>query len=128
MQFPGYWVSENNGQTFVHRDVFDETDLSDHSNWTEAWQNDEPAYLHGFVDPLKMLHAVCEKVAGPLTEAVSNTIHNQLSSDDAYKVSSIEDLARLVQMAIPAMMKPLDRATRDASAVLPKANDEIPFD
>jgi len=55
MRFGGYWVSAERDNLEVVVGEFDDTDLSDHSDWTEAWQNEDPGYAHGFLDPLPIL-------------------------------------------------------------------------
>lgn len=43
MQFPGYFVSrEENGIVSIAKCVFDETELTEKSDWTEAHYNFEP--------------------------------------------------------------------------------------
>ncbi len=128
MQFPGYWVAKNNDGVSVRKEVFDETDLSDHSGWTEAWQNEGPTNPQGFIDPLVMLHAVCRQLVGELSESDEVALRTKLASDDAYNVGALEDLARLVQLTIPAAMRPPVQASANASPVPPSEVDEIPFD
>ena len=55
MKFSGYWVSAKDGVVSALPDVFDETDLTAESNWTEAHQNEEPTYPAGYVDPARIL-------------------------------------------------------------------------
>ena len=74
MKFPGCWVSEKNGTVFVVPDVFDETDLSEKSNWTETHQNEDHSFPAGYVDPARLLFAVGLKLleANPdLSKAVT---------------------------------------------------------
>lgn len=50
MQIPGYWVSGFGENVTVEPTVFDDTELSEPSEWREAWENDDPAAAHGFVE------------------------------------------------------------------------------
>ncbi len=51
MQFPGYWISEQDGVVTASFGTFDDTDLSESSNWTEAHQNEDPKYPAGYIKP-----------------------------------------------------------------------------
>ena len=66
MRFGGYWVSAERDNLEVVVGEFDDTDLSDHSDWTEAWQNEDPGYAHGFLDPLTMLHDLSKRITGEI--------------------------------------------------------------
>lgn len=50
MKFPGSWVSGFGASVRVEPTVFDETDLSERSDWKEALQNEDADAPHGFVD------------------------------------------------------------------------------
>jgi len=50
MKFYGCWVSGNKSKVVVMPAEFDDTDLSEVSNWKEAHQNEEPKLPHGFVN------------------------------------------------------------------------------
>jgi hypothetical protein len=51
MRFPGYWICEQDGVVTASPGTFDDTDLSDWSNWTEAHQNEDPEYPAGYIKP-----------------------------------------------------------------------------
>ncbi len=102
MQFSGFWVSQSEQDVIVTRTAFDETDLSDTSNWTEAWQNEDPTHPHGFIDPLAMLQDVCVQLVGELIESDRAEVSASLSSTDGCVIRSIEDLARLIQCCAPS--------------------------
>lgn len=104
MQFPGYWVSGTVNEINVLRTVFDETDLSDTSNWQEAWQNENPLEDHGYIDPLSMLHDVSRRIVGELASDDLEAIHATMKRGDPFSIEKIEDLARLIQAAIPSVM------------------------
>jgi hypothetical protein len=57
MQFPGYWISEQDGVVTASPGTFDDTELSESSNWTEAHQNEDPEYPAGYIKPDRI---VCE--------------------------------------------------------------------
>ncbi len=101
LKFPGYWVTSEQGQVEVKFGEFDDTELSDHSNWTEAWQNEDPSAPHGFIDPLAMLHHVSAKIAGKPSDGDLKVAMGKFSTGTSCPVNSLEDLARLVQLAVP---------------------------
>lgn len=105
MQFPGYWVSCADGRTMVNAHTFDETELSDASDWTEAWQNEDPSCPQGHIDPLAMLHAVCRSMAGELSEETAADFRSRLLSETGCEIGSLTDLARLIQLTVPQSMK-----------------------
>lgn len=50
MQFGGWWVHGDEKGVGITPHLFDETELSEASNWREAHQNEDPAAPHGFID------------------------------------------------------------------------------
>jgi len=42
MQFPGYWVYEDEGKVVLKETTFDETELDPATNWKQAFQNQDP--------------------------------------------------------------------------------------
>ena len=80
---------------------FDETELSDHSNWKEAWQNEDPDYPHGFVDPLTMLHDISKKIAGELDAKELEVAAAKFREGIPCPVNDLQDLAMLIQLLIP---------------------------
>ncbi len=92
------------GRINVTSGQFDETELSDHSNWREAWQNEDPDVPHGYLDCLAMLQAVSRTVAGPLAPAELEEARARFRAGTPCPVASLEDLARLIQLAIPDRM------------------------
>ena len=126
MRFPGYWVSENKGTIEVSATEFDDTDLSDHSDWKEAWQNEDPEYPHGFVDPLTMLHAISKKIVGEIDAAQLDEIAANFREGSPYLVNDLQDLARLIQLLIPKAF--LKSANSNQPPILTDdAGEEIPF-
>ncbi len=49
MQFPGFWISGDAHEIVITSTNFDDTELTEHSDWKAAHQNDDPALPHGFV-------------------------------------------------------------------------------
>lgn len=126
MRFSGYWVSENEGLIEVRTAEFDDTDLSDHSDWKEAWQNEDPEYPHGFIDPLTMLHAISKRIVGEIDAAESDEIAANFRDGSPYLVNDLQDLARLIQLLIPKAF--LKSANSNQPPVLTDdAGEEIPF-
>lgn len=90
MQFPGYWVDGRGDQIRVTSYVFDETELTEDSNWKLALQNEDKELPHGFVRPVDMLAEVCRRMSdaerpGPLS-----------SGSKSFYVSDVESLRLLV--------------------------------
>ena len=126
MRFWGYWVSAVRGKIEVTGGEFDETDLSDHSDWQEAWQNEDPEYPHGFLDPLTMLHDISQRITGEIDATVLRENGIRFEAGAAYPVNDLQDLATLIQLLIP---KALPKPTMRQNPPAPLDNDEadIPF-
>ena len=126
MQFPGYRVGGYGNDVEVVTTIFHETDLSEKSNWQEALQNEDPAGDHGYVDPLSMLHDVSRRIVSQLSSDELDALRANMRDGRALAVKSLEDLARLIQIAIP----PAIPATvpSDDRAVAVDDGQEIPFD
>ena len=101
MKFDGYWVSKVDGTVSVIAGEFDETELTEESNWTEAMQNEEPTYPHGFIDPMAMLHSVCQKLVGDLSMDERSKLAAELRGGATLPVTTVKDFARLIQLCIP---------------------------
>lgn len=50
MQFPGWWVEGDDRGVTITPATFDETELSEESEWKEAHQNAENEGPHGFIE------------------------------------------------------------------------------
>lgn len=50
MQFPGWRVDGDKKGVKIVLQIFDETELSEASDWREADQNEDPDVPHGYVD------------------------------------------------------------------------------
>ncbi len=101
MQLPGYWVSNAESTIEVSVGKFDDTDLSDVSNWTEAWQNEEGDSPHGFLDPLTMLQNVSHKIVGQMSANEIDEARTAFRNGIPCTVSDLESLARLIQILVP---------------------------
>jgi len=101
MKFDGYWVSKVDGTVNVIAGEFDETELTQESNWTEAMQNEEATYPQGFIDPLAMLHSVCQKLVGDLGLDERRKMAAELRVGATLPVTTVEEFARLIQLCIP---------------------------
>ncbi|WP_252258612.1 hypothetical protein [Erythrobacter aurantius] len=107
VRFSGYWVSSDQGKVEVSAGEFDETDLSAHSDWQEAWQNEDPEIAHGFIDPLSMLHDVSKRVVGEIEAAELAKAVAHFRSGAPFPVNDLQDLAMLIQLLMPkALPKP----------------------
>ena len=110
VRFWGYWVEAVRGRIEVAVGEFDDTDLSAHSDWQEAWQNEDPNYPHGFLDPLTMLHDVSQRITGEIDATVLRENRIRFEAGAAYPVNDLQDLAKLIQLLIPkALPKPPTR-------------------
>ncbi len=49
MQFPGYWVSSDDKQIVITRENFDDTEISEETDWKKAHRNEDASVPHGFV-------------------------------------------------------------------------------
>ena len=101
MNFPGYRHSIVDGVLSVCVTEFDETELSIASDWKEAWENADEALPHGYVEPVTMLHAVCRRVLEGTDPELVATFMARFQAGEALSVSTLEDLARLMQMSLP---------------------------
>ncbi|MGE8143273.1 hypothetical protein ACQKOE_14960 [Novosphingobium sp. NPDC080210] len=116
MRFGGYWVSAVQGKIEVTAGEFDDTELSDRSDWQEAWQNEDPDYPHGFLDPLTMLHDISKKIAGELDAEELEVAAAKFREGTPCPVTDLQDLAMLIQLLIPkALPKPPKRKNPDPS-------------
>jgi hypothetical protein len=126
VQFAGYWVGGAGNDIEVIGTIFDETDLSDTFNWQEAWQNEDPAEDHGYVDPLLMLQDVSRRIAGELSAHEVELQRAFMRGGGRFAVKTIEDLARLIQFAVPAATP--STAPSNVRTVAANDSQEIPFD
>jgi hypothetical protein len=126
MRFPGYWAAENEGLIEVRAAEFDDTDLSDYSDWKEAWQNEDPDFAHGFVDPLTMLHSVSKKVVGEMDATVLEAAAAKFRDGVPLPVNDLQDLAMLIQLLIPEAL-PQPRQNPRLPLVTDDEADDPPF-
>lgn len=101
VRFSGYWVVETRGKIEVTAGEFDETELSDHSDWKEAWQNGDPVSPHGYLDPLSLLHDISRKIAGQISPAELAEASGKFHDGAPCPVNNLEDFARLIQLVVP---------------------------
>ena len=107
MRFEGYWVSAERGKLQVSAGAFDETELSDHSDWKEAWQNEDQEYPHGFLDPLTMLHDLSKRITGEIDARDLEAAADKFREGTPFPVNDLEAIATLIQLLIPkALPKP----------------------
>jgi hypothetical protein len=104
VRFGEYWVSAVQGKIEVTAGEFDDTELSDHSDWQEGWQNEDPDYLHGLIDPLTMLHDISKKIAGELDAEDLGVASAKFREGIPCPVNDLHDLAMLIQLLIPKVL------------------------
>jgi hypothetical protein len=68
MQFPGWWVSGDDKEVRITPYMFDDTELSEASDWKEAPQNEDPTYPHGFIEWDKAVENVKLRLSGAIAE------------------------------------------------------------
>jgi hypothetical protein len=126
MRFGGYWVSAERDNLEVAAGEFDDTDLSDHSDWTEAWQNEDPEYAHGFLDPLTMLHDLSKRITGEIDARDLEAAAAKFREGTPFLVNDLEAIATLIQLLIP---KVLPRPAKGERPTYPLVDggDDIPF-
>ena len=63
MQFPGYWVSGAGSKVWLTPYMFDDTELSPASDFTQAWENGETG-KDGFVShvPEPLINNICDRI------------------------------------------------------------------
>lgn len=91
----GYWVSAERDNLEVAVGEFDDTELSDHSDWKEAWQNEDPECAHGFLDPLAMLHDLSKKITGAIDPVDLEAAAHKFRNGVPLPVKDLQDLATL---------------------------------
>jgi hypothetical protein len=101
MRFEGYWVSAERDNLEVAAGAFDETELSDHSDWKEAWQNEDQEYPHGFLDPLTMLHDLSKRITGEIDARDLEAAAAKFREGTPFLVNDLEAIATLIQLLIP---------------------------
>ena len=126
MRFGGYWVSAERGKIEVTAGEFDDTELSDHSDWKEAWQNEDPDYPHGFLDPLTMLQDISKKIAGELDAEELEVAAVKFREGTPCPVNDLQDLAMLIQLLIPKAL-PQSAKPQQPNPSLTDDGVDIPF-
>ena len=125
MQFPGYWVFGAGSKVWVTPEVFDDTEVSPESGWTEAHQNGE-SDGDGFICtvPEALLNNICDRILrkDPRFEEVEVSPNYK---GEVIRIDSLEALAGFVreldlQPVRPLKSAPLVHAASDG-------DDEIPF-
>lgn len=97
MQFPGFWVDGRGSEVSVRSYAFDETELSSHSNWTQAYQNEDPNEPAGFLDPAQTLQEVAQRVLASDDGAQSvEMAQARLASGDPLHIGTTQELAMLI--------------------------------
>lgn len=133
MQFPGYWVSEDNGKIVFQATAFDETELDPATDWKEAWQNqDEAALIKGFVklpDALShAAHLIAQMQGLDLSDAQINAMMEtpQLFKNGKCELRGMDDFRQMCFVLNSILgMQPAPAPVR--SIELPEALEEIPF-
>ena len=125
MQFPGAWITSLQGGVRVEFATFDDTDLSEASNWTEAHQNADPDYPSGYVDPARIVAEAGRK----LLEVRPELRAGMSEGDGPLEIRTLEDYGRLcLRMSEWIATMARARAARPDRQVAARAGDkELPF-
>ena len=127
MRFSGYWVRSVENRLEVLAGSFNDTELSESSDWKEALQNDGPGLPRGFVDPLTMIHEVSRQIAGEISEEDLEAARSDFwQQENGLQVSTLADFARLIQVLVPRRHLP-GPASSVTMADDSQAGAEIPF-
>ena len=100
MKFPGHWVATQDSKLTVTPDVFDETELTQASNWSEAHQNDNPDLPHGYIDAARVIAEVASRWLATHPEVarqLGQTAHGAL------EINTLEDFGRLCLRLAPSL-------------------------
>ena len=127
MKFPGHWVATQDSKLTVTPDVFDETELTQASNWSEAHQNDNPDLPHGYIDAARVIAEVASRWLATHPEVarqLGQTAHGAL------EINTLEDFGRLCLWLAPSL--PATRPVQAAAAPAKSqpsldSNDTIPL-
>ena len=126
MKFQGYWVASQDSKLSVSPAEFDETDLTEASNWTEAHQNEDPTLPHGFTDPGRVLAEVAARWLSAHPE-----VQRQLAAGEQGEVAvnTLEEFGRLCLLLAPALktIRAAPPASQLAADAPGKSSAEIPF-
>lgn len=126
MRFNGYLVSADASKLEVCIGDFDDTDLSDHSDWKEVWQNEDPGYAHGFLDPLTMLQYISKRIIGEMSPEHLQDAAAKFRDGIPLEVGNLEGLARLIQLLLPKTL-PKPSESHQPIRMLTDDGDDLPF-
>jgi len=109
MQFSGFWVSLNGTDVIIDKAVFDETELTQESNWKEACQNlDSDARVRGYVEIKAAIRQAAKLIAKINQIDLSETEIEILLNDNTENLA-ISDLARkLIALSTGYKLSTLD--------------------
>lgn len=134
MQFPGYWVTEDNGKVVVQNATFDETELDPATNWKEALQNqDADSPVKGFVEAGRATAHAARLIAKNHGRVISDVEILALQSaqplfkDGRCELDNLDDL-RMLCTLINSLQGMHPNHSSTASVKLPESVDEIPFE
>ena len=89
MKFAGAWISKLPGGVRVDFATFDETDLTETSNWKEAHQNADPCLPAGYIDPARIVADVGRGLLAARPELRAT------SGEGSLEIRTLEDYGRL---------------------------------
>ena len=101
MRFSGFWVSPPAEVVSVTPAEFDDTELSQSSNWTEANENDEPFGPAGYIDPGRLIAEVGLRLLQKDPGLVARVLRG--ASAGEFEVHSAEDFGLLCLRLSPQL-------------------------
>jgi len=137
MIFPGAFVSKTEDGVHVLFTVFDDTDLSESSQWTEALQNEDPTMPAGFVHPGMIIAETARRFLEgrpelkPAVEAFMASGNSQADSAGSGAVCTVRSVEEfgLLCLGLAARLEESTRVRPASSSTPPgdAVDGEIPF-
>lgn len=123
MRFEGYWVTGRGSEVEVSAAWFDDTELSEDSGWTEAWQNEDPDLPAGFIRSAAMIEEVCRRLAQPSNDR--SPLDFNPDQPTPWQIRTASDLAQLVlaargHVSADTMLNAEPAAHQTSSTLLPR--------
>ena len=137
MKFHGAWIHPDDDKVAVTFTAFDETELSPDSQWTEAWQNEDPDAPAGFIHPAMILAETARRLLELKPEladrlkAFEQSAAETLEGREPARELEIRDVEHLGLLCLSLCGPILDRTRRRAPQPTPISDEdesnEIPF-
>lgn len=137
MNFHGAWIHPDDDKVAVTFTTFDETELSPDSQWTEAWQNEDPDAPAGFIHPAMILAETARRLLElkpeladrvKVFEQSATETHEGWDLARQFEISGVEQLGMLcLSLCEPIIDRTRRRAPQPTPVSDEEGTDEIPF-